>query len=296
MADNTNDDTLDNSTNAQSKNPSDDITPANDKEAISKNQETENMEVHHHAHHPAAPHHKKNWKSYFWEFLMLFLAVFCGFLAESYHVHLVNNGIEKRNIKLVIDNLKDDTAKLKYCIRANEQSIKWLDTLISFRNLQNTDTLYSNTFNNLFMKVIPNYTFFSNTAAIDQMKFSGSLRLVKNEEVLSGIFKYEGMNEFLSINRANIATRSEQMIENASTFLNMQDVASNAGVQFLQDSQIKSPKHIANSQQNIFKFFNDVIIRKATLEIIWIPQMHEQQENAEILIELLEKEYNMKDE
>lgn len=41
------------------------------------------MEVHHHPHDPAAPHHKKNWKSYFWEFLMLFLAVFCGFLAEN---------------------------------------------------------------------------------------------------------------------------------------------------------------------------------------------------------------------
>jgi hypothetical protein len=25
----------------------------------------EDMEVHHHAHDPAAPHHKKNWKSYF---------------------------------------------------------------------------------------------------------------------------------------------------------------------------------------------------------------------------------------
>ena len=30
----------------------------------------EEMEVHHHAHDPAAPHHQKNWKNYFWEFLM----------------------------------------------------------------------------------------------------------------------------------------------------------------------------------------------------------------------------------
>ena len=33
------------------------------------------MEVHQHAQHGG----KKSWKSYFWEFLMLFLAVFCGF-------------------------------------------------------------------------------------------------------------------------------------------------------------------------------------------------------------------------
>jgi len=40
---------------------------------------TSNMEVHHHTH---AGHHQKKWSDYFWEFLMLFLAVFCGFLAE----------------------------------------------------------------------------------------------------------------------------------------------------------------------------------------------------------------------
>jgi hypothetical protein len=39
-------------------------------------QTEEDMEVHHHT---LPPHGKKNWKDYFWEFLMLFLAVFCGF-------------------------------------------------------------------------------------------------------------------------------------------------------------------------------------------------------------------------
>ena len=35
------------------------------------------MEVHHHSHHP------KKWKEYITEFLMLFLAVTLGFLAEN---------------------------------------------------------------------------------------------------------------------------------------------------------------------------------------------------------------------
>jgi hypothetical protein len=34
------------------------------------------MEVHHHSHHP------KKWKEYISEFLMLFLAVFSGFMAS----------------------------------------------------------------------------------------------------------------------------------------------------------------------------------------------------------------------
>src|SRR5687768_14267296 len=40
--------------------------------------QTQQMEVHHHGH----VHEKKKWKEYVFQFFMLFLAVFCGFLAE----------------------------------------------------------------------------------------------------------------------------------------------------------------------------------------------------------------------
>jgi len=45
------------------------------------------MEVHQHAHTP-----RKKWTHYFWEFLMLFLAVFCGFLAEYKLEHTIISG------------------------------------------------------------------------------------------------------------------------------------------------------------------------------------------------------------
>ena len=82
MADNTDKEHLDNPITNQSENPPAEITLTGETKTITQNQETENMEVHHHAHNPVEPYHKKNWKSYFWEFFMLFLAVFCGFLAE----------------------------------------------------------------------------------------------------------------------------------------------------------------------------------------------------------------------
>ena len=42
------------------------------------------MEVHQHTHTP-----RKKWTHYLWEFLMLFLAVFCGFLAEYQLEHKI---------------------------------------------------------------------------------------------------------------------------------------------------------------------------------------------------------------
>ena len=47
------------------------------------------MEVHHHPHVE-----KKNFKEYFLEFLMIFLAVTIGFFAESLREHFTDNEIE----------------------------------------------------------------------------------------------------------------------------------------------------------------------------------------------------------
>ena len=76
MAENINEPEEKDPSNTHSENHSIAISTNNDAEVNSGNENTENMEVHHHAHHQ---HEKKTWKSYFWEFFMLFLAVFCGF-------------------------------------------------------------------------------------------------------------------------------------------------------------------------------------------------------------------------
>ncbi len=54
------------------------------------------MEVHHHPHTS-----RKKWTHYFWEFLMLFLAVFCGFLAEYQLEHKIEKDREKQFMKII---------------------------------------------------------------------------------------------------------------------------------------------------------------------------------------------------
>lgn len=250
------------------------------------------MEVHHHAHHG---HEKKNWKSYFWEFLMLFLAVFCGYLAESYHTHSVNKEIEKRNMELVVDNLKDDVEKFKISINYHEQKAKILDTLISYRSNTSVDTLNSQRFGYLFSKSIYNPVFVSNTAAIDQMKSSGSLRLVKDKVILESIFQYVSMSNLLSMDRDRLNNTDDLWIENASAFLDMQYLARSRKLTFLGNNTLK-PQNFTASNQQIQQFFNYAIMRKSILEVLLIPRMNEQQKNAEDLIKLLEKEYEIKDQ
>jgi hypothetical protein len=54
---------------------------------------TSDMEVHHHGH----VHEQKKWKEYLFQFFMLFLAVFCGFLAEYQLEHMIEKQWERNN-------------------------------------------------------------------------------------------------------------------------------------------------------------------------------------------------------
>src|SRR5215471_21784226 len=55
--------------------------------------QTEEMEVHHHPHVE-----KKNFKEYFLEFVMIFLAVTLGFFAENIREHFVDKAHEQEYI------------------------------------------------------------------------------------------------------------------------------------------------------------------------------------------------------
>ena len=81
----------------------------------------------HHTHTP-----RKKWTHYFWEFLMLFLAVFCGFLAEYQLEHLIEQKREKQFIKALIEDLKLDTIGMNISAERNKRRIMGLDTLARF--------------------------------------------------------------------------------------------------------------------------------------------------------------------
>jgi hypothetical protein len=190
MADNTEDEHLDNPTNIQSENPPVEITPTADTETINPNQETENMEVHHHAHNPAEPHHKKNWKSYFWEFLMLFLAVFCGFLAEYKLEHVIEDQREVKNIRSLIQDLESDTSNLQSYVDLRMEKKVMLDSLVTLLSSNSYKQAGSQTY--FFARhIFTGYSFQSTDGSIQQLKNGGNLRLIKKENIVNSILAYD---------------------------------------------------------------------------------------------------------
>jgi hypothetical protein len=145
------------------------------------------MEVHHHAHTP-----RKKWTHYFWEFLMLFLAVFCGFLAEYTLEHKIEKDREKQFINSLVDDIKADITQLKSVIQKRDEKIQRLDSLLLLINLPDFANHGSDIyFNAIHTARLADIKFTANDGTLLQLKNSGGLRLIRNRAVVDSIAHYD---------------------------------------------------------------------------------------------------------
>ncbi|MEO6221067.1 MAG: hypothetical protein ABIO81_11600, partial [Ginsengibacter sp.] len=149
--------------------------------------EIKNMEVHHHT-HPG--HQKKKWTDYFWEFLMLFLAVFCGFLAEYQLEHKIESDREKQFIHSYIEDLKIDIVTINTNLLFQKRRRNHLDSLIYLLSEQKIKG-YENELYYLGRNLVRSTRFQSNDRTITQLKNSGSLRMIRNENAADSIISYQ---------------------------------------------------------------------------------------------------------
>ena len=146
----------------------------------------ENMEVHHHGH----VHHQKKWKEYFFQFFMLFLAVFCGFLAENQREHFIEHQREKKFIRSLIRDLKADTIRLQNYISLRVQKRIYIDSLTHLLSSQLHKQMGNETYY-YARQVFNGAPFVSTDGTLQQLKNAGNLRLINNEEVVDSIMAYD---------------------------------------------------------------------------------------------------------
>ena len=96
---------MENSINIESEKPSGDIISSAMPDNITTKQQTENMETH--AHHLHKAPGTKIWH-YFFEFLMLFLAIMLGFFVENRREQFVEHHREKQYMQSLVKDLEQD--------------------------------------------------------------------------------------------------------------------------------------------------------------------------------------------
>jgi len=132
----------------------------------------------------------KKIRTYLFEFLMLFLAVFCGFIADNWREQLSEHQREKIFIGSIVEDIKSDTLESKLVIEKLKRMNYGIDSVLialsSPTVIDNSNNAYRIWTKNLGLEV-----FVSNDRTIQQLKSSGELRLIRNKKVSDRIMKYD---------------------------------------------------------------------------------------------------------
>jgi hypothetical protein len=149
------------------------------------------MEVHAHTHTP-----RKKWTHYFWEFLMLFLAVFCGFLAEYQLEHKIEKDRENQFIISLLEDLSEDTSMLSATIASYEMGEKRNDTLIKLLSSEDARNNGSDLY--YFGRLASRSSRLAiRDATYQQLKNSGGLRLIRKSNISKAIIEYYNQLVFI---------------------------------------------------------------------------------------------------
>ncbi|HET9433398.1 MAG TPA: hypothetical protein VFO37_06550 [Chitinophagaceae bacterium] len=149
------------------------------------------MEVHAHTHIPTG--REKKWTHYFWEFLMLFLAVFCGFLAEYQLEHKIERDREKQFIASMIKELEADTVQVNRVLN-DTLRVKAFDTLMNLiyaGNINSIDTRKLYYLKRNYVGRMVAMDFSRNT--LTQLKNGGNMRLIRNRDVVDSLNRLDNL-------------------------------------------------------------------------------------------------------
>ena len=168
------------------------------------------MEVHAHSHTA-----RKKWTHYFWEFLMLFLAVFCGFLAEYQLEHKIERERAHQLKKGLFGDLKTDTTSLNYVYNARKWVVKRIDSL--FSELKGSPAQMNNKrVYELSFKIISVFNFKRADGTIAQLKNSGYLRYFSGSTIPATLSEYDQeiltLMNFEKIYGDNLDTYAQEMV------------------------------------------------------------------------------------
>jgi hypothetical protein len=264
----------------------------NTESTITNKELNTDMEVHHHTH---ASHGKKNWKSYFWEFLMLFLAVFCGFLAEYQLEHKIERDREKEYILSMIEDGKTDTANIHTAIAYNKTRIYRLDSLskkcFNYTPAGKEDAeIYR-----LFFPCLRHPDFVSPTErTMTQLKNAGGMRLLRKKIAADSILQYDDFAKKIINQQAWYETMLRELVDAGMPLFNFkyQTAIDLATLKPMLPSY-DAAKLVFTGKASLIELGNRALMYRNVV-IFYIRLLQEGEQHAVNLIETLEKEYHLK--
>jgi hypothetical protein len=255
------------------------------------------MEVHHHSHLASGETHtsRKKWTHYFWEFLMLFLAVFCGFMAENQREHYIEKIRAKDYARALIHDLENDTTQLVEILKQVENLVDNYDRFLKISKDPKQASYAQLYYYGSFAIGMSDFT--SNVSTLDQIKNSGSIRYFdahlqdKISEYARLVDRNKDYKPFgISIHNRSVDLWNKifnvELIDNAMQWKWKQEAV---------DAFLLTKPPLLNNDPNLLKEFSNTLVGKKrselSMELVYYKPALRQ---ASDLIIMLKKEYHLK--
>jgi hypothetical protein len=260
--------------------------------------ETNAMETHaHHLHKAPA----QGWKHYFFEFLMLFLAVTLGYFVENQREHYVEHLRAKEFATSLVRDLQNDTNAINVHMRTARIYMNVTDSLLSLSR-QKLEGRAAAQFSFYTRFVYWTAPIIWNRATFEQIKNSGGLRYFKNYELLDKLMKYDISINVIEAESANNEVRGNMLLnsineiiepdihhELSKNMLLAVDTMSNATKENYLSAKVGT---LEDKRTEIRKMLNMIIVQQRNLRINDARQQRTKELAAELISEF-KKEYHI---
>ncbi len=242
---------------------------------------------------------KRNLISYFKEFLMLFLAVFCGFLAENYRDNQSENTYAKEYAKSLIKDLENDTVMINGVIGQKNVILKSMDSISEIVHQGVPGNMVKGSFYYYAQMVSFSPTAVWNEATLIQITQSGNLRYFKNAELVNKISAYYSRQGYISgLIDADKIKRNATLEIKSRILYNYHYKPFSSLLPSRENEIADSLMHVVmplqNSDQDLLnEFANSLENRKFYFTLVVTETYPMIKSQAHELILLLKKEYNI---
>ena len=250
------------------------------------------MEVHSHTHTE-----RKKWTHYLWEFLMLFLAVFAGFIAENLRENFVERHREKQYIVSLVDDLKKDTFNINQTTRLSFKISHGQDSLIDLlHDFKDTGNISAKCYRYylLYTTLFPGVGF--NERTISQLLNAGNMRLIEKTGISDSIMNYSLLVK--AVQEEGEAYK-EYFIKTLDLSISIFDFSLVTGT--LHENYTITPRRPLQKNQLKFLTTDSAVLKKYAIQLslsktifqTYVLNIKEAKDKAASLIALLKKKYHL---
>lgn len=234
----------------------------------------------------------KNWKGYFLEFMMLFLAVSLGFMADNIRESISEENKEKEYIQSMIEDVEEDEVNIREVIRINNQRTSYLDSLLSKCFNYNFTETEKIELNKYFSQVLMHPEFIAPTdLTMQQLKNAGGMRLIKSKKAINEIIRYDSKLKKIANQQLYYENYQNKAIDIGTEIFNLQKLI----ISLRTPNKRVTPDDfelINNDKLKLQELGNNVAMYKGIIEY-YVVLLKETGHQGKILIQTLESEYDL---